>query len=331
MKYLFQHLINSILVVLLFVNISFAQGETGQNELLYISDYNIAWQHLAEWTNLHHEHTVPVLDALVEDEIITGWSAWQHHTGSEYNWRLIFQAADWADFEVYWEEFSKRFPEDVSERGSTMVKSHRDQIWNQSDFHLSESVENPVWAYEAQYQVNFSDMEAWDKDWNEKMVPTLEDAVAEGILGGWVARDHKAGDRFNRVVVYLFEEWDNIDDLMDKVMSDLLADQDRWQILGGMISAHDDVIWHTVASDTGNKTKRRKPKNSKTPLNSISSIFKTLKIIDCYENNYVGHFDSCTEFSYPNEQHKKLIVKANNEMINKGNFDFADEVFADEY
>jgi len=46
---------------------------------------------------------------------------------------------------------------------------------------------------------------------------------------------------------------------------------------------------------------------------------------------FVMAIQSCDQSSKKEEQNKALIVKANNELFNKGNLDFADEVFTDDY
>lgn len=255
MKSLLQHITLSILCILLFGNISLAQDESESNELLYVADYQVAWQHFPEWTEIHHEHTVPALEALVEDGTITGWSAWQHHTGSEYNWRMVIQAAEWDDFDAFWDGYFNSFSEELGQRVMPMIGAHRDQIWDLSEMNISESAGTLPYAYEALYQVNFGDMEAWNKDWKENMVPVLEKAMEEGILAGWAVLDHNAGDRFNKSQILLFNDWDHIDDVQDSMMGSLFSDPDRWQKVAGMISAHDDVIWHQVTNENDNNKK----------------------------------------------------------------------------
>jgi hypothetical protein len=84
------------------------------------------------------------------------------------------------------------------------------------------------------------------KSWNETAAPILNGAMEDGILGGWVREGHNTGGRYNWKVLYLFEEWDHIDDLFERLVSQLMADAELWQKLGRMIAAHDDIIWTSV-------------------------------------------------------------------------------------
>lgn len=223
-----------------------AQEEAGPSTMHYVADYKVGYDDLSEWTEDHHEHAAPLLDALVEEGVITGWSAWQHNTGSDYNWRLVIEADEWADFGAFWDEYLGRLPEEALEAGAGMIRAHRDQVWDQADARIPESAAAAPWAYEALYQVDFDDLEAWREHWETTVVPLLEQAMADGILAGWVVDAHDTGGRFNRAEVYFFEDWDHIDDFWDWVLGELMADEERWERLAGMIRAHDDVIWERV-------------------------------------------------------------------------------------
>lgn len=252
MKIRMKYFVSGLTGILLLATTSFAQQDGETNIQQYVADYAIAWQDLPEWTEMHHEQTVPVLDSLVEAGTIEGWSAWEHHTGSEYNWRMIIDAREWDDFDNFWDGFFGAFSEEDFERSGNMIQAHRDLIWDTPEVEISESAESITWAYEGLYQINFSDMQAWNADWEEVVVPILEEAMANDILAGWVVNDHNTGYRFNRVQVFLFEEWDDIDDFWNMFIGGLTSNPDTWDRIGSMIQAHDDVIWHRVPRESGN-------------------------------------------------------------------------------
>lgn len=222
------------------------QQEEESPPLHYIADYKVAWEDLPEWTRDHHEHAVPLLDSLVQEDVITGWSAWQHNTGSDYNWRLVIVADAWADFDNFWAEYLGRFPDEALEAGEEMIRAHRDEVWNEAELRMPESAADARLAYQALYQIDFDDVEAWQEHRESTVIPILEQAIADGILAGWVVETHNTGDRFNRSEVYLFKEWDHIDDFWGRVLSELMADEEVWHRVGGMIRAHDDAIWERV-------------------------------------------------------------------------------------
>jgi len=248
MKISKKHFVIASLLVLIICQSAFSQGDTMDNDLLYIADYNISWQHIPEWTEMHHEHIVPILNELVDEGIITGWSAWQHHTGGEFNWKMIFRAPEWDDFDVFWEEYFGRISEDVSDRAMPMIDMHRDQIWELSELRMSESAGPVTYAYEAMYQVNFNDLDDWNRDWSENMVPVLEQVMEEGKLAGWAVVDHNTGARYNKIQVMFFDDWDHIDDVLGSMMGSLFEDPDRWEQVGGMVQGHNDEIWNQVTS-----------------------------------------------------------------------------------
>lgn len=228
-----------------------AQEDEPTTGMYYIADYKVGFDDLPEWTADHRQHAVPLLDSLVAEEVITGWSAWQHHTGSDYNWRLVLEADDWPAFDTFWEEYLGRFPENALQRGAEMIRAHRDQVWNQGDTRFPDGASDVPLAYEARYQIDFADMGAWQEHFNADVVPVLEDAMAEGQLQAWVVQNHDTGDRFNRVEVFFFEDWDDIDDFWSRLLGELMADEEQWDRFAGMIRAHDDVIWERVPDAAG--------------------------------------------------------------------------------
>jgi hypothetical protein len=74
----------------------------------------------------------------------------------------------------------------------------------------------------------------------------LDAAIQDGTLGGWVIESHNTGGRYNWKVLYFFEEWDTIDDFFESVLPRIMGDAALWSRMGGMIQAHDDIIWTSV-------------------------------------------------------------------------------------
>lgn len=239
-----------LLYVLCYTQSGMAQEANESVTLKYIADYHIAWEDLPEWAEVHQSHTVPLLDSLVDEGVLNDWHVWQHNTGGEYNWRMILVSDDWGNFDVFWDEFFTRLPGDLIEQMSDMIRGHRDQIFEESEIKISASAGPITWAYDSRYQIDFSDLEEWNELRQEMITPILEKAMEQGILAGWVVEDHNTGDRFNRVEVYLFEEWDNIDDFSTMIMGAMMNDPSVWDQYGSMVRDHTDVIWQRVPDES---------------------------------------------------------------------------------
>ncbi|UCC83802.1 MAG: hypothetical protein JSW46_02390, partial [Gemmatimonadota bacterium] len=65
-----------------------------------------------------------------------------------------------------------------------------------------------------------------------------------GILGGWVRLGHHTGGPHNFKVLYMFDSWDDMDDLFQRAL-ETMAEQhpDEWARMSEMFQAHDDAIW----------------------------------------------------------------------------------------
>ena len=68
--------------------------------------------------------------------------------------------------------------------------------------------------------------------------------MADGLLGGWVQLTHNTGGAHNYKVLYLFEDWDHMDDFFAFTQSTMLEKHgEEFTKFGSLIQAHDDVIW----------------------------------------------------------------------------------------
>jgi len=223
--------------------------EADGNGLVYTAYFKVDYSDLDEWIDIYHEHSVPLLQELEEEGLITGWAAYQHSTGSEYNWRFAVIAGKWGQFDQFWEEYLERLQErspEASARWFEMIQAHNDEVWNITGLHLPDPLPEVGYLYDSLFQINYGQLEEWNRVWNESAGPILDQAMEDGILAGWVVEGHNTGGRYNWKVLYFFEEWDHMDDVFAKVFGQITGDDQVWPQLSPMVQAHDDVIWSSV-------------------------------------------------------------------------------------
>ena len=115
-----------------------AQG-TEDEGLVYVAYFKVSYADLEEWIDSYHEHSVPILQQLQEEGVITNWGLQQHSTGSEYNLRFAILAEQWGKYDQFWTEYLGRFQErsaDASTRWNAMIQAHNDEIWNITSQHF---------------------------------------------------------------------------------------------------------------------------------------------------------------------------------------------------
>ena len=223
------------------------QQPTGR---VYVAYHQVSYGDLLEWMDLYNQHSVPVLDALVEEGVLTGYGAWMHHTGGEYNIRMGFRAGPNADFGPFWNQYLARLAArdaEAFERGSRMITAHHDEIWNIDQTNVPDGA-GARYFYDAQFQVNFADLGAWGEMWHDTFGPTMERAVSEGLIVGWVEESHNTGGRFNWKVIMLVNEWDALDEFNAMIFEAAPLDHPIWN----MFSAHMDELWEALPSPSGN-------------------------------------------------------------------------------
>ena len=209
---------------------------------VYEAYYRVSRADLDEWNRLYQEESVPVLTDLQNEGIIQGWDQWQHSTGGEYNIRLSIRTYDWASFERFWDEFLSRRSESATRRGR-MILAHRDEIWNVNAVNAPADTEIG-YLYASTYQVNFPDLEEWNRLWTDVAIPILDEAMDDGLLGGWVLLGHNTGGPHNSKMMYLFENWDGIDDVFESLQETLAEEHaEDWETMNRLRGPHDDIIW----------------------------------------------------------------------------------------
>lgn len=219
---------------------------------VYEAFYRIGYDDLDAWNASYWNDSVPVLEQLQQEGVIEGWAQYQHHTGGDYNIRFVVRTYDWASIETFWNEYLDRMQaamsSEANQRRTRMIVEHRDEIWGIGQVDVPDGLE-VTHLYSSLFSVNFADMQEWQALWNDAAGPILEQAMADGLLGGWVRLDHDTGGPYNSKFLFLFEDWDNIDDVIfDRMIGTLVEEQpEQWARLTALFDRHNDVIWEPTA------------------------------------------------------------------------------------
>lgn len=220
---------------------------------LYEAYYKVNFADMDEWNRLFETYDVPVLEALQSEGVIDGWGHWEHNTGSDYNIRHAIRLFDWPSIDTFWDELLDRTFGAMSEADreitTRIIQAHDDQIWEINSTTFAENPGENALMYASTFDVSFADMGEWNRIWNEDAIPVLQEAMAQGILNGVVILGHNTGPH-NSKVLYLFDDWDDIDDMWDLFFTRMEEQhgEDFTNALR-MSRSHDDVIW---ASAVGN-------------------------------------------------------------------------------
>lgn len=222
--------------------------ETRPPAFVYEAYYQVDYADLDAWNQSYWKYSVPVLEQLQEEGVIEGWSQWQHQTGgADYNIRFTARTWDWTSLNTFWSEYLSRLrsamPAAEWDAVARMIVQHRDAIWGVDQVNLNAGAQTN-YVYVSTFRVNFSKMEDWDRLWDDVAAPILEAAMNEGILSGWVKLNHNTGGPHNSKILYMFDSWDDIDNLFGKMLG-TMAEQhpDEWALANELNLAHDDVIW----------------------------------------------------------------------------------------
>jgi len=220
--------------------------DTDDEGLVYVAYFKVSYADLEEWIDIYHEHTLPILQQLQEEGVITNWGLQQHSTGGEYNLRFAILAEEWDKYDQFWGEYLgglEERSEEASARWSAMIQDHNDEIWNITSQHFPDPAPEIAYLYDSLFQIGYDELDEWNRFWKETVGPILDQAMEDGILGGWVVEGHNTGGRYNWKVLYFFEEWDDMDDMFGLVLGQIPSDAALWK----QIQAHDDVIWAVVS------------------------------------------------------------------------------------
>lgn len=212
---------------------------------VYVAYYQISYGDLEEWLGSYNRLSVPILEALVEEGVVRGFGMRMHSTGGEYNLRFVVQGDDDTDFSAFWGQYLGRLTEADpadAERTARMIQAHEDEIWHIDELVIAEGGGGATYFYDAQFQVNFADLEAWNEMFAATFGPALEEAMEEGLLQGWVIESHDTGGRFNFKLINMVDDWDDIDDLTAKIFSAAPLSHPIWD----MFTAHKDEVWESL-------------------------------------------------------------------------------------
>ena len=203
---------------------------------------------LQAWNGFHQKYAVPILRQLQSDGVIQGWTAAQHHTGGQYNSRLAIRTYDWASINTFWSEFFSRLssavPEGEMNAWFSMSRAHRDDIWELGAINTSQRPTN--FMYQAAFQIGFADLEEWNANFTNQLRPILDELVGEGLLGGYVVFNHNTGGPLNWKLLYLFEEWDKMDDFFQQLGSRMSQRVPAAAQAAQLVQAHTDDLWVPV-------------------------------------------------------------------------------------
>ena len=215
---------------------------------IYEAYYKVNYAELAEWDRLFNTYSVPILDDLQAQGRIEGYSHWQHNVGSEYNVRFTMRFYDWASINAVWGDYLsalfEAMPDADDALSFSIIEAHHDEIWDVRSLQFAENAGTNNVMYASTFNVNFNDQGAWNEIWDGPSMAVMQEAMAQGILNGVVQLSHNTGGAHNVKVLYLFEEWDDIDDFWAHFFA-TMGDQHAEAFNGAlaMVQAHDDVIW----------------------------------------------------------------------------------------
>jgi len=125
-----------------------------------------------------------------------------------------------------------------------MIQAHHDEIWDIGFVQFGDNVGPNNHLYAATFNVSFADDQEWQRIWRETVSPIADHAIEEGILNGIVLLTHNTGGAHNSKVLYLFEEWDDIDNWWEMFFGMMEEHHpEEFEATMAMIQEHDDIIW----------------------------------------------------------------------------------------
>lgn len=226
-----------------------APGLAGQDgpaaDRIYIALYNIAYSDIPGFMEMRQTYGVPILDDLVEQGVINSHGIWMHHTGGEYTLRETYIGHEDTNFEAFLDAYLGRYASehpDAFAEVNGMIRAHEDEIFNMDVVNLTPGDAPPTYLYEAKFQVPFGDVPEWTRLWQEHFVPVAEKAIEDGMVRGFVIQSHNTGGEYNWKFSWLFDEWDNFDEVEQAFFSALPLEHEVF----GMFRAHRDEIWQQV-------------------------------------------------------------------------------------
>lgn len=213
--------------------------------------YQLNYGDMLEWNEMFLGQIAPILRDMTEAGTIQGFSAWQHDTGGDHNWRFAMRYYDFASIETALAEFQTRtaeaMPAEAMTKLQAMMGSHKDQIWEVMDLNVPGGVQ-VNYMYNAEFMINPVNLPKWNAAYEETWKPLLSQAVADGKLLGWVVLGHVHGGPNNWKLVMLHSDWDNMDDVWEATMAGF---GEQMEAVFSMVEYHYDHIWVPVRPDGG--------------------------------------------------------------------------------
>ncbi|MDH3732425.1 MAG: hypothetical protein OEU54_02785 [Gemmatimonadota bacterium] len=211
---------------------------------IYIATYMVNYGNIPEYQELYETQGVPILDELVEEGMLVGFNFRMHHTGGEYTLREGLIGDPDTDFDAVWAAYNGRWEERHPagfERLGAIIDAHEDEVWNLEVLNLGDGG-GAQYLYEIYWQVNFNDLDAWTRVWEEEVFPIMDGLIEQGLLSGYVQQGHNTGGRFNTKVAMLYDEWDDLDEIEAAFFSALALDNPAW----AYVQSHKDELWQNL-------------------------------------------------------------------------------------
>ena len=213
---------------------------------VYTSYYEAPWGDLMEWMDLYRDHWQPRLQAAVDAGMISGYGAMTHNTGGNYNFRVVMHGTQDTNFDRAGEGILFGWMEEDPEsfnRFLSLMKGHSDEIWNLDEVNLSETADGWQYMYENLVELDYADFMTYPDIFREAVGPAMEQAMADGILAGWVMQSHNTGaGPYNWKVMFLFEEWGDIHEFQTRFLTAVPLDHPIWDYF----QSHRDELWEAL-------------------------------------------------------------------------------------
>lgn len=215
------------------------------------SYWKLSYADLEDWVGTYTEYVVPVLANLQEQGLINGFTAGQHNTGGEYNFRFVMIVPDWGSIDAALQALNAGMAEAGTPDMSAMIQAHEDHIWRLTDLYQREGTPANRYLYIAKFNVRPSELQMWNTYYDDVWRPALMGATEEGLLNGFAVEQHEHGGSMNWQLLLLMPDWDSIDDAWAAQFAAFEASGERFDAIGRAFTAHADDIWDTISVETG--------------------------------------------------------------------------------
>lgn len=212
---------------------------------LYMSYFKVDFPDMPAWIESYQQHDVPLLEEMQEEGLITGFGLWAHDTGGEYNFVSVVATANWDSLGDFYDGYFARMPADALAGTMAMIRKHTDQIWVIAN--PPQGSNGPV-VYEAAWNIEFDQLEAWEENFERVHRPVLEQAVEDGLITSWARLAHDTGGPWNMKYHYWMDDWDQADDLIERMIA---AQEAANPEIMRAARGHEDHVWRVVPRTPG--------------------------------------------------------------------------------